>query len=352
MTIKHSWWKFLCIPLGLYVLLTGMLVPLKPGIVSIDNYNAQAGKSYIVNVKGYNSNFDKAKNISAYLRVDSSYLISHNTLNASSYDALNIEFNIPEYLPTSEDYATATLILDNEVDGPSVLPGVLHIEQKQIDQEKGSKLWTSTSLKLAGVAKGFKFPHRNILNETIRNTFFHVAIWFAMFFLLILSLYNSIQYLRLRNFAHDIKASAYAEVAILFGLIGIATGSIWAKYAWGAFWIADVKLNMSAIALLIYVAYLILRASIQDVDSRARLSAAYNIFAFLAMIPLIFVIPRMTDSLHPGNGGNPALGGEDLDNRLRMVFYPAIILWSIMGFWMSKLNIRLKNIAEALLTKK
>lgn len=327
-----------------------MLTPLKPGIVKIDNYNAKAGSSFVLNVEGYNSNFDQAKSLNAFLRVDSAYLIPVKNITAVAYNKLKLQFLIPNFLPTSEDHSIASVILDNEIDGPSILPGIIHIEQAQINQEAGINLWSNTKLQLQGVSKGFKFPHRNILNETIRNTFFHVAIWFAMFFLLILSLINSVQYLRLRTFSYDIKASSYAEVAILFGLIGIATGSIWAKYAWGAFWIADVKLNMSAVALLIYVAYLILRASIQDIDSRARLSSAYNIFAFVAMIPLIFVIPRMTDSLHPGNGGNPALGGEDLDNRLRMVFYPAIILWSIIGFWLSSLNIRIKNISERILT--
>jgi len=346
------WWKLLCIPLGLYVLLAGLLVPLKPGILGIDNYNAEVGGEFNVNVIGYNSNYDSAKKLRAYLRIDSSYVISHKGVKASSANDLNVSFQIPQYLPTQDSFASASIILDSEVDGPSVLPGIIHIVQNEIDQQLGNDLWSSAKFTLEPVVKGFKFPYRNILHETVRNTFFHVAIWFAMFFLLILSLFNSIQYLRLRSYELDINASSYAEVAILFGLIGIATGSIWAKYAWGAFWIADVKLNMSAVALLIYVAYLILRASIQDIDSRARLSAAYNIFAFVAMIPLIFVIPRMTDSLHPGNGGNPALGGEDLDNRLRMVFYPAIILWSIIGFWLSSLNIRIKNIAEKLIAKK
>ncbi len=352
MNIKKSWWKWLCIPLGLYVLLVGMLVPLKPGITSIDNFNATAGQPFSVHVKGYNSNFDIAENLKAFLRLDSSFLIQHALIKVNGPTDLQLQFDIPNFLPTSEDYATGTLILDNEVDGPSILPAVIRLEQANINVQDGNNLWSKTSLNLASVEKGFKFPHRNILNETIRNTFFHVAIWFAMFFLLILSLINSIQYLRLRSFEKDINASSYAEVAILFGLIGIATGSVWAKYTWGAFWISDVKLNMSAVALLIYVAYLILRASIQDIDSRARLSAAYNIFAFVAMIPLIFVIPRMTDSLHPGNGGNPALGGEDLDNRLRMVFYPAIILWSIIGYWLSNLNIRVKKITEQLISKK
>ena len=58
--------------------------------------------------------------------------------------------------------------------------------------------------------------------------------------------------------------------------------------------------------------------------------AIYNIIAFVMMIVFIGVLPRMTDSLHPGNGGNPAFGNYDLDSNMRMVFYPAVIGWILM----------------------
>jgi heme exporter protein C len=59
---------------------------------------------------------------------------------------------------------------------------------------------------------------------------------------------------------------------------------------------------------------------------------------------LIFVIPRLTDSLHPGNGGNPGFNQYDLDSRLRMVFYPAVIGWVLLGFWVSEISIRIKTL--------
>ena len=63
------------------------------------------------------------------------------------------------------------------------------------------------------------------------------------------------------------------------------------------------------------------------------------------MIPLIFILPRMVDSLHPGNGGNPAFSNYDLDSRMRLVFYPAVIGWILLGFWISSLLIRVQLIA-------
>ena len=100
------------------------------------------------------------------------------------------------------------------------------------------------------------------------------------------------------------------------GLLGLTTGMIWAQFTWGAFWVNDPKLNGTAVTLLIYLAYFILRNSIENQDSKARISAIYNIIAFVMMIVFIGVLPRITDSLHPGNGGNPAFGNYDLDSNM------------------------------------
>lgn len=187
-------------------------------------------------------------------------------------------------------------------------------------------------------------PRLPILNETIRNLFFHVAIWFAMFILLIVSVIYSIKHLKSSNFKTDIVASEFATMGIVFGLLGIVTGSIWAKFTWGDWWVNDPKLNATTIALLIYLAYFVLRSSIEDSQQKGRISAVYNIFAFAAAVPLIFVLPRLTDSLHPGNGGNPGFSAYDLDNNLRIVFYPAVVAWTLMGVWFASLRVRVKNL--------
>jgi heme exporter protein C len=62
------------------------------------------------------------------------------------------------------------------------------------------------------------------------------------------------------------------------------------------------------------------------------------------MIVFIGILPRMTDSLHPGNGGNPAFGSYDLDNGMRLVFYPAVIGWILMGWWIATLRVRLDRL--------
>lgn len=195
----------------------------------------------------------------------------------------------------------------------------------------------------------FEVPRLAILNETIRNLYFHVTMWFGMIILLLISVTYSILYLAKGKERYDFKAVEFANIGILFGLLGIVTGMLWATYTWGEPWSGDAKQNTSAIALLIYLAYLVLRNSIEDEQQRARISAIYNIFAFAALIPLLFILPRLTDSMHPGNGGNPGFNYYDLDDKLRLVFYPAVVGWTLLGVWLVSLRVRLKEVGLKLI---
>ncbi len=216
---------------------------------------------------------------------------------------------------------------------------------------------TGLGWKLTGVLlliysfyQGFmgKVPTLDILNESIRNLYFHVPMWFGMTALLAVSMFFAIRYLGTNNASFDNKSNAFASVGMLMGILGILTGSVWAKNTWGTFWTNDAKLNGAAISLLIYSAYFILRSSFEDEQNRARISAVYNIFAFAILIPLLFILPRMVSSLHPGNGGNAGFNAYDLDNNMRMVFYPAVIAWIIIGTWVSTLVYRTKTVEKFL----
>mgnify|MGYP001972156107 FL=1 len=183
-------------------------------------------------------------------------------------------------------------------------------------------------------------PRLPILNETIRVLYFHVTMWFAMIILMIASLSYSIGYLRDNSPFRDLKAKEAALTGMFLATLGLVTGSLWARFTWGAFWVNDPKLNGTAVTMLIYLAYFILRGSVEDPQKKARLAAVYNIFAFVMMIVFIGILPRMTDSLHPGNGGNPGFSGYDLNSDMRMVFYPAVIGWTLMGVWIMNIKVR------------
>ena len=93
-----------------------------------------------------------------------------------------------------------------------------------------------------------------------------------------------------------------------------------------------------------YLAYLVLRNSIDEEQKRAKISAVYNIFAFPVMIVLLFILPRMTDSLHPGSGGNPGFAGYDLDDNMKLVFRPAVLGWMLMGTWIMTIRYRIRKL--------
>jgi heme exporter protein C len=201
-------------------------------------------------------------------------------------------------------------------------------------------------LVLYSIIGGFLMPvpHMEILNETIRNLYFHVTMWFTMIILMLLSLIKSMQFLNGFDAKKDLKAEVYASTGMFIGLLGLTTGMIWAQFTWGTFWVNDPKLNGTAVTMLIYLAYFLLRNSIENEDTKARVSSIYNILAFVMMIVFIGILPRMTDSLHPGNGGNPAFGNYDLDSNMRLVFYPAVLGWILLGIWISQLRFRIKSI--------
>ena len=192
-------------------------------------------------------------------------------------------------------------------------------------------------------------PRLDILNETIRNLYYHVPIWFAMILMMTKSVFHSLIYLSTNKIKQDIKAADAAIIGFVLSIPGIITGSVWAKFTWGAFWVKeDPKLNGAALAILIYLGYLVLRSAFNDEIKRARFTSVFNIFAYVLLIVFIFIYPRMHSSLHPGNGGNPAFGKYDLDNNMRLVFYPAVMGWMMFSWWLYNIKNRISIIKTKL----
>ena len=185
--------------------------------------------------------------------------------------------------------------------------------------------------------------------ESMRNFFFHVPMWFSQMAIITVSLIYSIKFLRNPVQKNDWFAVEFARTGTIMGMLGLLTGAIWANYTWGAPWNNDPKQIGAAIALLTYFAYFILRNSIPDIDKRGRIAAVYNVFAYFIYIPMVMILPRMVESLHPGGKGvegNPGLSGNSLDPTMRMIFWPAVLGWILLGVWISTLNIRVRALQE------
>ncbi len=204
-------------------------------------------------------------------------------------------------------------------------------------------------LLIYAVIVGFFIPVPDtMIEESIRNVFYHVGMWFAMFVLLTSSFVFSLRYLVKFDAKEDIAAVESANTGLLFGLLGIITGMIWAKNTWGDFWVRDPKLDGAAVGIFIYLAYIILRGSIDDTQKRAKVSAVYNVLAYILWIVFVLVLPRTANSsIHPGQDGAPIMA-LDLSATTRLVFYPAMAGWILLGVWILNLRIRIRKIKRSI----
>jgi heme exporter protein C len=373
--MRRQWWKLLGVLLVLYGLVAGMLTPLKPNLISVSPRIAELGQTVDLEVIGYNTDFSGAaagdalslsnSAVNAWLRAGEELSIAASAVRVIDARTAVFTFKLPDFLPDpAAEKQTFPIIVNSAADGAFVDPFGLTVRQENPapDVRTAEAPWRVSALQKGDLTATPRttFPYRGHLAETIRNTYFHVSLWFAMMFIFIAAVTYAIKYLRrsgqvsealpdvvsLREKA-DFWSVAFTGVGMLFGLLGLITGAMWAKYTWGSYWSWDIKQFTTLIALLIYAGYFVLRASFPDPEQRARLGAAYNIFAFACLIPLIYILPRLSgNSLHPGAAGNPAFGGEDMDNTMRMVFYPIIIGWTLFGFWMAGVAYRIRLLRE------
>jgi len=187
------------------------------------------------------------------------------------------------------------------------------------------------------------------LQQSVRNTFFHVPMWFGMMIFFTVSVIYAVKYLSSQNPSDDNYAVEFARTGTIFGILGTITGAVWANYQWGSPWNGDPKQNGAAIAILIYLAYFVLRGSMNDLDKRYRISAVYNIFAFAMLFPTLWILPRMTESLHPGgqgSEGNPGLNPNDSSPAVTSFMWIGVAGWTLLGVWITTLRVRLNFITE------
>lgn len=207
-----------------------------------------------------------------------------------------------------------------------------------------------TAVIVAGLV--LEIPRLNILEETARNLYFHVPMWFTLMGGMFVSAYHSARVLGSGRLVHDVRAEQAALVAMAFGLLGLVTGMVWARFTWyvgtGKWWNFDPKQSMAAVLLLIYGAYFVLRSSIEEPKKRARIAAVYNLFAVVTVPFLLYILPRQTQSLHPGSEGNPAFSQTDLAPEMRIIFYPAVLGFLALFWWIYTQRVRTTVIERTL----
>ncbi|MBP6390660.1 MAG: cytochrome c biogenesis protein CcsA [Flavobacteriales bacterium] len=309
------------------VVLIGLRTPLSPALVHVSEDKLAPGPVEI-EVLAYNTHFSSETAPQAWIENDGQRVCA-TSVTVLAENKLRLTFDVPKGLRNDLSH----LVMHDQVDGwnsATLYDAFWTVSPGNGITETPCPPWKITVL---NSMEPFRFPHRSLLNESVRNLFFHVPMWFAMMVLMTISVVHSVRYLRGYELAQDDGALSAAHVGLLFAVLGLVTGSIWARVTWGGWWTDDTKLNGAAVTTLIYCAYLVLRGSVPDERKAARLAAVYNIFAYVLMVVFLMVLPRLSDSLHPGNGGNPAFSQYDLDDRLRLVFYPAVLGWILLATW-------------------
>ena len=342
--LKKTWWKYTAVIILLYVLIGGLLVPLGPGITSVFPITFSSDTAVNFTLRGFNTHFKDAADVQVWFKNGTDFYCADKTI-AIENGLLKVAFSFPKKSTTKLIGKSFDLVVNDKLDGTvSIRDAVTVFLRQSADSTADSTSAKATCSPEVAVAKfsQFAFPYREILYQSIRNTFYHVPMWFAMMLILIFSTVYSVRYLNKGRIEDDILASQAVNVALMFGALGLTTGMTWATYTWGEPWPNDPKLNGAAVGVIIYLAYIVLRGSLTDEIKRAKISAVYNVFAIVIFTLFIFIIPRLTDSLHPGNGGNPAFSKYDLDSHLRLFFYPAVIGWSMLGFWLLSIGVRIK----------
>ena len=186
-------------------------------------------------------------------------------------------------------------------------------------------------------AEGFRSP------ETARIVVFHVPCALLTFVAFLVNAVYSWKYLRSRDPLTDSKANVAAELGMLFAVLATVTGSLFAMEQWGSAWNWDPRETSIVMLMLVYAAYFVLRGAVEEKSKRARLSAAYALLAFPAMVFLIWILPRVVESLHPTN---TLFSRSGLDTEYRITLWSFFAGLMAIFVWMFRLRLRVE-LAEA-----
>lgn len=201
--------------------------------------------------------------------------------------------------------------------------------------------WLLLPYMAAVIAAAFLWPKpaEGFIGESSRIVFFHVpCAWTSSLAFLVAAGYSLAYLLRGRP-RHDRIAASAVRLGLLFAVLALVTGSLFAKIMWGSYWNWDPRESSFLLLVFLYGAYLFLRAAVEDPDRRARMAAAYALFAAVLMPFLTFVAPRITASLHPQTVINPQ-GKILMDTPTRVVFFGGLIGFSALFFWMLSIDAR------------
>jgi heme exporter protein C len=176
--------------------------------------------------------------------------------------------------------------------------------------------------------------------DTARIVFFHVPpAMFSSLFFMVAAVY-AFRYLKGTGEASlfDLKSAVAMELGFLCCALATITGSVFSGAQWGSYWNWDPRQTTIVFMLLTYAAYLVLRgAAAGDPKRRGNLSASFVLVGLVPSIFLIWVIPRVVESLHPPN---VVASRSGMSADYKMVFWPSVLAFALLFLWMFQLRVR------------
>jgi len=163
-----------------------------------------------------------------------------------------------------------------------------------------------------------------------------------------------IAYLTTKNIKWDIVEFAAVEISLVFFLIAIISGSVWARPSWGTWWTWDARLTTAAILEMIYLAYLMLRKGIEDVERRARFGAVYTLIGGLS-VPITFLSIRLWQTIHPaiiGTQNATGSGGFGMTQPMLITMFVCLFTFSVIFITLLWHRIRIGKLALLIEEKK
>ena len=170
----------------------------------------------------------------------------------------------------------------------------------------------------------FFVPPIKGLGDLAKIIFFHVPTAWVAVIAFFASAFFAARFLKTREFYFDRLSERAARLGFIFVLLSTISGAIFSKLTWGAYWNWDPRQTTIFVLILIYGAYLTLRAAVSDEKIRAKVSAVYSLLSVLTVPFLVFILPRMYFSLHPSPVLNSA-GRVEMDSIVLVVLIAAVV---------------------------
>ena len=294
-------------------------------------------------IAGNFSDARRLSNVESFKNVEVLFKVNKIELNQKVIDAIpEVAFHFSD--KSDIDNNQIEIIASNNIDlnnleNGDIIVGLITYNNKN-ESYKLSEIKSVNPL--------ITYPFIEALKHRIKNLNLHVPLHWTSFIAYLVSLIFSIKFLIKGNQESDIIASSAIRIGLIFTILGTVTGMIWAKFNWGAYWNWDPRQTTILVIMLIYFAYFGLRNSIDSIEKKAKLSAVYSIISFISVPVLMFIIPRLLPSLHPGGDNDGTTGpvistqADMVDSSLAFVFYLSISAFILLYFWLLSIDSRSK----------